>query len=85
MAPCFSYAEPVQFNIEVTEPGSDRIGEELTDYVLAQRVQVGNGSSLSYNLVKRTRHVHMYCAMHIMVRIFGFESLVCGFSWRITL
>ena len=45
MNTCFSYEEPVQFNIEVTEPGSSRIGEELSDYVLAQRVQVGNGSS----------------------------------------
>ena len=55
---CFSYEEPVQFNIEVTEPGSSRIGEELADYVLAQRVQVGNGSSF-YNL-SNVRVIYMY-------------------------
>ena len=61
---CFSYEEPVQFNIEVTEPGSSRIGEELADYVLAQRVQVGNGSSF-YNL-SNVRVIYMYMYTRIV-------------------
>ena len=64
MNTCFSYSEPVQFNIEVTEPGSSRIGEELADYVLAQRVQVGNGSSF-YNL-SNVRVIYMYMYTRIV-------------------
>ena len=36
----FSYEEPLQFNVEVTEPETTLVGDELTEYVLEQRVKV---------------------------------------------